>query len=60
MNPTLHIELHVKFRALLITFANYGKTWDIHLPPAADIITSDRELVKFSQKGVDLLITLKP
>lgn len=60
MKPTLHIELKVKFRALLITWASYSKSWDIPLPAVAETVASDKALVTWSQNGVDLNVTLKP
>lgn len=58
MNPVLHISLQVKFRALMITFANWSQEWSIPLPPFVEL-AGNRSLLDQDRQGVHLMVTLK-
>lgn len=56
---SLKVRLDVKFRAFLITFANYSQSWAFPLPaqlPAG--LMPSASLIHFSRQGVSLTVEI--
>ncbi len=57
--PTLTVDLSIKFRSFGIDLFKFHQTWNLPLPPFAELAGA-KNLLDFNERGVHLVVVLKP
>ena len=55
--PTINIALNIKFRALFTDLYKFSQSWSLPLPALAEA-AGDKTLLKYNDRGVNLVVTL--